>query len=106
MNRPEIREHLRKLGNGEIQPVNQKKGICFELYARLGIGTSRVCLALQEWPGHSTEFLHPIGGGLEEYKDYTDVKNMWDPEDAYGALRLEACRWLAENFEAKALTYA
>ena len=99
MNRSEIREHFRKLGNGEIQPLSNKRGICFEIYQRFGQGAfNALLLSFMNWPKHSGRTLYPLPGGNVKYREYSNTKNMWDPNDEYGALRLEACRWLAENY--------
>ena len=94
----EIRKHLHKLGNGEIRPKNEKRGICHELYYKFRVDEYMLCKRLALWDKSSASTTWPMPGGLKKYLEYFDIKNMWDPNDEYGALRLEACRWLAENY--------
>lgn len=85
MNRTEIREHLRKLGHGEIQPLSQKQGICCEIFQRFGPGAySALLLSFLNWPKHSGRTLYPLPGGNVKYRQYSRAKNMWDPDEEYG----------------------
>lgn len=108
INGTDIIEHLRALSTGEIKPRDNTSGICEELESKFLSSemTTKVVSALLKWNKREMSLydkseLYPIPGGVTAYNTYQENNlNMWDPNDSYGQTRLEATRWLAENFNA------
>ena len=72
-----LRDHLRKLGNHEIEPTDTGDGVCYELVC-LGW---RFCLpvrdrCLQGYPGYSGHPRYPVAGGFGAYM-LADEERMW-----------------------------
>lgn len=106
----DVIKHLLDLSTGKAKPVMLTEGICEELDRKFPgcYMSARVCIALKKWERRDVDLVYskgevyPIPGGISAYHNYQSRnQNMWDPNDSYGQARLEAARWLAENFDAK-----
>lgn len=82
-------------------------GICFHLGNRLRDARvdyqEELAEAFEAWPKFSGSIQWPVpcpnaGSPMEAYANSC---NMWNPEDAYGALRLELLDHMVQHFEAK-----
>lgn len=96
-------EHLRGLGNRDIDPVGQSWGVCDEIDEFADYLTCDRCKdIMRDWPkrvdyGDGGFFVpHPF---LSPYTAFMHTDDLWEDSE-YGDNRRELCLWLAEQLEA------
>lgn len=96
-----LSKHLRKLGTGEVLPVEADCGICYELERMLPTykGVRHVIKLMQSWPEYSGDEDYPVPHFMLPASDaYHYVDDLWG-DDEYGNARRRLCTWLADQLE-------
>ncbi len=99
----ELIKHLRGLANGSIKPVDESKGICFEI-KHVYNGYSPIIMAcmyiMKGHPESSGSFAYPIPHPTLSPDDaYDSALSLWDKETTYGKRRLAMCDYVADKQE-------
>lgn len=103
MNTKQLIKHLRKLGNGEIKPINKGYGVCSELsVCKIATGDAeKVYKILVAWPEGTGSAGYPVPHknltGFGAY-DRQDIP-MWDRRTQYGKARARLCLYIAQELE-------
>ena len=101
-----VREHLSTRFDPEL-------GICNAVArGESSPGVRSGCLRLlqdlmEEWPEFSGDSAYPVPHPDKDPEmafDHASPKEMWSPEDAYGAARLRLLDWLIAHLEAETET--
>ncbi len=98
----ELAEHLRKLGTKEIEPIDERWGICTEIgfkFQLLDIFLNKQLLSLMyKWPKASGNFFYPVVDSCFDSPKSALVhtSNCWSLSP-YGDDRRELCIWLSKQ---------
>jgi hypothetical protein len=96
----ELITHLKALGNGTQEPLDDRLGICYDIRERFGRATKRlVCDLMDGWPKRSGDDSYPVPHA-EKYADFAFIECsiLWT-NDQYGDDRRELCLFLASELE-------
>lgn len=99
MKTKQLIKHLRKLGNGEIKPINACHGICVELGSIPH--DFNIYTVADFWPEHSGDisyFIPHPDSDLTPSEAYHGLNDLWD-DSLYADTRREFCLWLADELE-------
>lgn len=92
-------DHLRKLGNKKISPINDYTGICHELDLKFGIAEHRLIDYFRKWLKYSGDSKFPIKIYHRHPQfSYIEIRDKWR-KTKYSELRLELCLFLADEIE-------
>ena len=103
-----VHEHLST--GEETERFDPELGICNAVVRGMSSPESRTgCLMLlmdlaEEWPEFSGNARYPVPHPTmrpNEAFDLVPVEDMWSPESAYGAARLDLLDWLIARLEAE-----
>ena len=91
--------HLRRLGNGEVQPKNYSRGLCSELSSLFEYRISQELeLHFKTWPEFSGISLVPVPHPDGPMVGYEVCENKWIGD--YGDSRKRLCLHVANEMEA------
>ncbi len=96
-----IIKHLRALGNREIKPKNNGKGICGNLMTTFKDSSldALICHHSYNWSKYSGYYIFPVPNKVGALKAYINGLNIWDARTTYGRNRLELCLHIANELE-------
>lgn len=94
--------HLKRLSTGDVKPINESWGVCYELSRKFDIMYNELYTYFEKWPKFSGNFEFPVPANIENKsaKDlFYEIENLWVDNNDYNNLRLELCLFLALEFE-------
>lgn len=98
----EMIDYCRGLGNGEIEPEYEERGLCGNFVIEFSHSLGDLNINFLNYPERSGLRLYPIKHP-EMAADFafSSIRKLWDPTTEYGRNRLHFCRWVADELERK-----